>query len=146
MSDRSMQTNVQAYHEVVVKALIEAKQKEVKAEKKLIQAGICFIFVLIIGCGYLFYQLTVHGVGSSFLSFLLSDIYILSWLAALFITYKLFEAKSKKFEKAENDFDELKEDIIDRSSDIWHTAQLEEIRMHQYHDLKTKHDINLYHK
>lgn len=52
----------------------------------------------------------------------------------------------KKFEKAEKDFEELKEDVIDRSSDIWNSEVLEVKRIAQYHELKNKYDINLYHK
>lgn len=133
------------YHEVIIEALIEAKQKEEKAEKAMMKWGLFFLVVLIGGIIYIALKLMSVEV-SSYLSLLLSDMVIVIWIAALFFCFYYFDQKSKKFEKAEKDFEELKEDVIDRSSDIWNSEALEVKRIAQYHELKNKYDINLYHK
>ncbi|MDQ0257673.1 hypothetical protein J2S74_005135 [Evansella vedderi] len=137
---------IKEYHEVIIEALIEAKQKEEKAEKTMMKWGLLFLGILAAGIIYIVLKLMSGESVSSYLSLLLSDIIIVVWLAVLFFCFYYFDVKSKKYEKAEKDFEELKEDVIDRASDIWNSNQLEVKRISQYHELKNKYDINLYHK
>ncbi|MDG5787637.1 DUF2663 family protein [Evansella sp. AB-P1] len=144
--EENQSTDYKEYHEVVIEALIKAKEKEEKAEKALFRTGLFFLVILLCGVAYIFLKLSSGDSVSSYLRLLISDGIILTWLVALFISFYFFEGRSKKYEKAEKDFEELKEDIIDRSSDIWNSNQLEVKRIAQYHELKNKYDINLYHK
>ncbi|ADU30097.1 YpbF family protein [Evansella cellulosilytica] len=137
---------VKEYHEVIIKALIEAKEKEEIAEKKMMKYGSLFLTVLLAGFIYIVIKLTTGEAISSYLSFILADPIILLWIVAVFVAFYFFDARSKKYEKAEKDFDALKEDVIDRSSDIWSSNDLEMKRIAQYHELKNKYNINLYHK
>ncbi|MFA9556114.1 DUF2663 family protein [Evansella sp. AB-rgal1] len=139
--------DMKEHHEVVIEALIKAKVKVETAEKALMKTGLTFLSILILGIAYIVLRITSgEGVSGSYLTMLISDWIILAWIAMLFISFYFFEGKSKKFEKTEKDFDELKNDIIDRSSEIWNSNQLEVKRIAQFHELKNKYDINLYHK
>ncbi|MBU9723989.1 MULTISPECIES: DUF2663 family protein [Bacillaceae] len=144
--ENKYQKNVKSYDTIVLDALIEAKMKEVKAEKDVTKWGYFFLSVLLAGVVYLVVKLSTGVAVGSYLTFLLSDIFLLIWLGLLFIGFHFFTMKSKYFEKKEKDFDELKEDIIDRASDIWNSPELERKKLLQYQELKEKYDINLYHK
>lgn len=134
------------FHEVIIQALIDAKNKETKAEKNMIRSGLFFLSLLLAGIIYIAILLQTTGQPSSYLSLIMSNNYILFWIAALFVVFFYFDSKTKSFEKAEKDYEELIEDIIDRSADIWDSEQLQAKKANQFRELKEKYDINLYHK
>ncbi|MCD8511487.1 MAG: YpbF family protein [Bacillus sp. (in: Bacteria)] len=80
---QSNESGIREYHEVIIEALIEAKQKEEKAEKTMMKWGLLFLAVLIGGIIYIAIKLMSIEV-SSYLSLLLSDMIIVFWIAALF--------------------------------------------------------------
>lgn len=138
--------DIDDYFDVIEKALIKAKTKEVKAEKQMIYSGIFVLALLFLGVMYIVFMLRSTGNSNSYLTLIISDNIILLWIAALFVTFFYFDSKTKNFEKAEKDYEELVEDIIDRSSDIWNTEELQRKKSVQFRKLKEKYDINLYHK
>ena len=131
------------YYEVLKNALIKAKKKETAAEKKMIRSGLFILTLLLSGVIYAVYLMRTAEYSSSYLSFILSDTLFMIWIASLFLSYYYFHEKTRKFEKAEKDYDELVEDIIDRSADIWSSHEL---KVAFFEELKRIHDINLYYK
>jgi hypothetical protein len=138
--------NNKEYHLFIIDALIQAKKKEKKAEKQMYRAAIIFFIVLTLGAIYIFLRLSQAGPGSSYLTFLLDDGLLLIWIAALFLCFYNFNNKARYFDKKEKDFEELKEDVIDRADDIWHSPSGSRNRLREYHELNDKYDINLFHK
>ncbi|MGJ9384857.1 hypothetical protein CR203_09730 [Salipaludibacillus neizhouensis] len=123
----------------LVNAIIKAKEKETKAQKKLVRAGVYLLGILGLSVVYLY----VRWMDTYYVSQLIADPIILVFILAIGLMFVNLNNKKFSFEKAESDFDRLKEDLIDRSYDIWSTK---EKQTEVYKRLKEEHDINLFHK
>jgi DMSO/TMAO reductase YedYZ heme-binding membrane subunit len=127
--------------------LMKKKDKENKMQKALNFIGIITIVIIVVFTTYFYYKLRVNGgLGSSVLTFIVSDIVILGFLAVLsFLLYSMSYFK-RKFDKAEKDVDKIREDIMDRSTEFWKTKEELQERYKVFAYLKDKEDINLFHK
>ncbi|WP_280768265.1 DUF2663 family protein [Salipaludibacillus daqingensis] len=137
---------VESIDSYLVKAIVKAKMKEKKAEKKLFKAG---LFVLGSVAGFLLYLSTQWEMlmnSPSMLTTIASDPIVLVFMSVIGISFVHLQNKKFKFEKAEKDYDELKEDMIERASDIWSTPEQWMERSRIFEELKQTYDINLYHK
>lgn len=137
---------VESIENYLVKAIIKAKLKETKTEKRLFRAG---LYVLGSVAGFLFYLSTQWDSlinSSSMLTTIASDPIVLIFMSLLGISYVYLQNIKFKFEKAEKDYDKLKEDMVDRAHDIWSTPEEWKERSRVFDELKRTYDINLYHK
>ncbi|UTR14603.1 YpbF family protein [Salipaludibacillus sp. LMS25] len=138
------QESMDAY---MIRAIIKAKNKEKAAEKKLIRVGFLVIFSLISLTVYVFKNwMHWFQVEGSIFQTIITDPYILFLTILFIITFAWLQQVTLKFEKAEKDYDQLKEDMIDRAADIWSSPDDWKKRPDIFRELKEKHDINLYHK
>lgn len=130
-----------------LKLLMKKKDKEIKMNEKLNFFGLASIGTILIMAVYVYWK-TEGGtyIGESSLSFILSDPILLLIIAVLFfLLFTIFFYK-RKFDKAENDVDKIREDLIDRQSEFWNTTELVAKRYQLLKFLKDKKDINLFHK
>lgn len=137
---------VESVETYLINAIIKAKLKETKAEKKLFWAG---LYVLGSAAGFLLYLSTQWELlinSSSMLTTIASDPIVLIFMSLLGFFSVYMQNVKFKFEKAEKDYDQLKEDMIERASEIWSSEEEWNERSHIFDDLKRNYDINLYHK
>ncbi|WP_179298773.1 DUF2663 family protein [Evansella halocellulosilytica] len=134
-----------AYHTVVEQALIKAKVKEQKAEKNLMNAGYMFFVLLFIVIAYGIYSFIYTKQVEAYITHILSDQLLIFLLFLLAISFFYMKVKKDKLDKAEKDYEELLEDIIDRAPEIWPSSYKSK-HINRLHELKDKHDINLFHK
>jgi hypothetical protein len=139
--------NLPDFTEHTVKSLIKKKDKETKIGKRLNFSGFSCIGIILFMAVYV-YLITegTSNIGRSALSFILSDPILLLIIAALFCTFFYINYYKHKFDKAENDVDKIREDIIDRSTEFWNTPDLMKKRYQLFKFLKDKKDIDLFHK
>ncbi|WP_416149680.1 DUF2663 family protein [Salipaludibacillus sp. HK11] len=138
--------NIDSVETYLINAIIKAKSKESKVGKRLWRAG---LYVLASVAGFMFYLSTQWGTlteGPTLLAGVASDPVVLVFMTLLGISYVNLQNIKFKFEKAEKDYDQLKEDMIDRASEIWSTPEKWKERARIFNELKTKYDINIYHK
>ncbi|MBB5172928.1 DUF2663 family protein [Texcoconibacillus texcoconensis] len=131
---------------IVVDELLKCKQKEKEAEKKVYRAGYCFFFVLAISLIYVTFLLLQTGTPNSYLTLILGDQWLLLLLLMMSLSFYQVTMRKSKLDKAEKDFDELREDIIDRLSDIWDTEENWKEKHKLFQELKNDYDINLFYK
>lgn len=129
-----------------IRSLLKKKEKEAKMEKILIRYGIITIAVIVAFAVYIYMKLKTVGIGNSALTFLMGDLIILIFIAALISLFFIVNYYKRKFEKAEKDVDKIREDMIDRTSDIWNTEALLNCRYPIFKLLKDVKDIDLFHK
>ncbi|UCZ54739.1 YpbF family protein [Bacillus shivajii] len=145
MRGSSDSRSIVQYHEVVEQALIEAKQKEQKAEDRLTKAGYVFFSLLFAVILYGAYSIIYTKNVQAYLTHVLSDQILLFLILILSVSFYYMKTKKDKLDKAEKDYEELLEETIDRLSDIWPTSEKEEVLV-RFHEMKDKHDVNLFHK
>nr|WP_246421507.1 DUF2663 family protein [Texcoconibacillus texcoconensis] len=126
--------------------MLKCKQKEKEAEKKVYRAGYCFFFVLAISLIYVTFLLLQTGTPNSYLTLILGDQWLLLLLLMMSLSFYQVTMRKSKLDKAEKDFDELREDIIDRLSDIWDTEENWKEKHKLFQELKNDYDINLFYK
>ncbi|MCT8138852.1 DUF2663 family protein [Anaerobacillus sp. CMMVII] len=141
------QINITDLSKATLLSLMKKKEKENKMQTTLNFIGGFTIFVILIFAGYFYYKMKVTGgLGSSALTFIVSDIIIVTLLGILaFLIYSMFHFK-RKFDKAEKDVDKIREDIMDRSYEFWRTQEELQERYKVFKYLKDSQDINLFHK
>lgn len=141
------QINISELSKKTLLSLMKKKEKENKMQKRLNWVGGVTIMVIVTLATYFYFKMKMNGgVGSSALTFILSDTLILTFMAILsMLIYSMFQFK-RKFDKAEKDVDKIREDIMDRSYEFWRTKEELEERYKVFEYLKDKEDINLYHK
>ncbi|SER45524.1 DUF2663 family protein [Salipaludibacillus aurantiacus] len=133
--------------EYLIEAVIKAKEKETVSEKRVIRAGTAVLLCTGFLVMYVIYQWSrMTQMESAFLLNLIADPIVLMFMLIIGLTYAILQNEKYKYEKAEKDYDLLKEDIIDRASEIWSSPESWEERAELFSDLKQKHNINLYHK
>lgn len=128
---------------VLIEEIIERKLEEVKAEKLLNRWSYTTIICLIIGGIYfvLNFSYSFH-----FLHALINDIFMLIIAAIFGICLIQVKLAKKKLDKAEEEYDSLRYEMIERCEEIWNTEELWRERDFVYEQLKKKYDVNLYHK
>lgn len=141
------QMNISDMAKTTLLLLMKKKEKENKMQKILNSIGAINIFVILVFAMYFYFKMkTSGGIGSSALTFILSDIFILVLIAVLsLLIYSMFYFK-RKFDKAEKDVDKIREDIMERSYEYWRTTDELQERYKVFKYLKDKADINLFHK
>ncbi|MDT8860050.1 YpbF family protein [Alkalihalobacillus sp. MEB130] len=145
--------NVHKYYgpeivKIMLEELVSRKEKFEKMEKAKMRWS---FFAM--GCAALFLLFGSRAITSQQVSLntnILSAVighpavFLLMILLSIgFIQLRYFVKKAKK---AEKEFDELREEMIDRSSELWEKDSDWKAREALYSYIKKEHDINLYHK
>ncbi|HEX7065868.1 MAG TPA: DUF2663 family protein [Bacillales bacterium] len=137
--------------EVTTKLLIELvdRKEEAKRCKTSVMKVTLFLIVLVIVL--LFYIFVVkQGALSHFSSgmfpSILSDPFV--WLLVIGLIVGFFRLKqvTRKYEEADDDYEALRCELIDRSEELWPKLAYWDIRHHLFEHLETEYEINLYFK
>ncbi|WP_026689450.1 DUF2663 family protein [Alteribacter aurantiacus] len=131
---------------LIVNALVKAKQKEKVAEKKVVRAGLICLCMIILTVLYVTLAVFFTHHSSQYWSVMIHDPILLILIGVLVYTFAYLKKKKSAQEKADKDFKKLREDIIDRSMDVWQTQGVTNDRNVYYDYLLKNHNINLYHK
>jgi hypothetical protein len=133
---------------VMLEELVNRKNKLEKMEKAKMQwslfAMACTAIFLLLGYNALSSQQV--GMNTNILTALFGQPIILFLLLLLSVGFVQLNFFVKKTTKAEKEFDELREEIISRSTELWESDVSWESREAVYSFMKKEHDINLYHK
>ncbi|GAE35892.1 DUF2663 family protein [Halalkalibacter akibai] len=131
---------------IMLEELVARKNKVEKMEKAKMRWS---LFAM--GCAAIFFLFGYKafgnvGMSNNILNVLLGSPLILVLLLLLSIGFIQLNFFVKKTTKAEKEFDELREELISRSTELWETDDTWESREAVYSFMKREHDINLYHK
>lgn len=129
---------------VLLQDLVERKNSEKQNKAKSQTYGYFLAFILLAMGGLVWYELD-HST-----SFFISELSMRSLPIMLIIsgviTYFQLRKYSKKSKKAEDEFESLRLEIIDRSDELFKDQQQWESRHDVFDYLKETYDINLYYK
>ncbi|MCK0472155.1 DUF2663 family protein [Halalkalibacter sp. APA_J-10(15)] len=133
---------------VMLEELIERKIKLKKFEKYNRYSGyltLIFISILLIVCYIEFTQRLISSYQSLLTSIINNSLFLfvllLTGLSFIYVQYL-----NKKVTKAEKEYEELREELMNRSSELWEEDTQWLARENVYHYMKAEHDINLYYK
>ncbi|MFC0472933.1 DUF2663 family protein [Halalkalibacter kiskunsagensis] len=145
--------NVEAHYgpeivKVMLDELVTRKNKLEKMERAKLRWSLYAMF-----CAAVFLLFGSKVLSSQQLSFntnildtIIGHPLILALMLLLSIGFIQLRFFVKKAKKAEKEFEELREEFIDRSSELWPNDTDWESREALYSYVKKEHDINLYHK
>ncbi|WP_332693448.1 DUF2663 family protein [Halalkalibacter lacteus] len=145
--------NVEAHYgpeivKVMLEELVTRKNKLEKMEKAKLRWALfvmlCVAIFLLFGSRVLTSQQL--SFNTNILAAIIGHPLILALMLLLSIGFFQLHFFVKKVKKAEKEFDELREEFIDRSSELWPNDTDWESREALYSFVKKEHDINLYHK
>ncbi|WP_226657361.1 DUF2663 family protein [Guptibacillus hwajinpoensis] len=129
---------------VLLQELVERKNSEKQYKAKSQTYGYLLAFILVTMGGLVWYEL------ENSTSFFISELSIRSLPIMLVIssviTYFQLRKFSKKSKKAEDEFESLRLEIIDRSDELFKDQHQWESRHDVFNYLKEAYDINLYYK
>ncbi|HEU5138951.1 MAG TPA: DUF2663 family protein [Bacillales bacterium] len=137
--------------EITIKLLSELVDR--KEEAKRCKTGVMKVtlFLIVLFAVLLFYTFVVkQGVlshlSSGMFPSILSDPFI--WLLVIGMVIGFFRLKqvTRKYEEAEDDYEALRCELIDRSEELWPKLDYWKNRHHLFKHLEMEHEINLYHK
>ncbi|QQK75984.1 DUF2663 family protein [Salicibibacter cibarius] len=130
--------------ERLIRELIERKQEEKKRERLVTVAGwiTTAMFALLL---VLLFSMVESNVGASIMQFFLSAYgFVLVAICAGASAFLIIE--KKKSDKAEEEYTELRNEVVERYEEIWNTEQLREYSYALFEWLEREHDVNLYHR
>ncbi|WP_270179091.1 DUF2663 family protein [Alkalihalobacillus sp. CinArs1] len=131
---------------VLLSELVDRKREERQYKAKSEFYSYALMILLVVSGGFLVYQLQVS---SSILweAFSLSKapFIVLMFLLNGFVYYQL-KRVTKKLNKAEDELDSLRLEVIDRSEELWKSEAQWEKRHDVFSYMKEEYDINLFYK
>lgn len=132
----------------VLHELVKRKKEEKRWKRAVGRTGMLLI-ALFAGL-FLYFILEKQSIMDrfSFTAFLsvFSDPYLCLFGMGLFLGFVRLQYVSKKYEDADDDFEELRCEIIDRGEELWSEPEEWRNRYHIFSLLEKEHDINLFHK
>lgn len=132
----------------VVNELIERKREEARCKSVVVKTG---LFLVMMFAVFLFYILTSKQELLSQFSFdafriAFSDPFVWLLLLGLIIGFFRFQHVTKEYEEADDDYEELRTELIERSEELWSEPVEWKNRHRVFAFLEEEYDINLYHK
>ncbi|MBM7645325.1 formate-dependent nitrite reductase membrane component NrfD [Scopulibacillus daqui] len=126
--------------------LIERKEEEAKFKKRRSMVGLAAIVVYSALIYYLFFYKLESMQAYSDFSSIISDPFL--WLLgiAAFIMTIAWHIARKNYDDADEDYDELRKEIIDRNHELWYEQMDWKGKSEVLEFLDKEKDINLYHK
>ncbi|MGO4888214.1 DUF2663 family protein [Anaerobacillus sp. MEB173] len=134
--------------EVSLKELVKLKEKEEKYEKRKIRWSYTTIAFVVAALLYSFY-VKMYGTGylsGSPIQFFINDFWMKVFAISIAGSFFQVHMMDRKYEKAEKEFEELRTEIIERSSELWSDPEQWNNRHIVYEVFKETYDINLYHR
>lgn len=135
--------------EKVLKELIKRKDEEKRWKSAVSKAGLILIILFAFLMFYFFSAKQGLMDRFSFTAFhaaVFSDPIL--WLFGLGLLFGFFRLQhvSKKYEEADDDFEELRCELIERSEELWSEPEEWRNRHHIFTLLEEEYGINLFHK
>ncbi|MBB6449005.1 SNF family Na+-dependent transporter [Geomicrobium halophilum] len=132
------------FAERIIRELIKRKKEEKKRERLVrisgwITTSACaLILISLLTIGSSNDEITLFQMFTSNVGFIVVAICI---SAAAFLVFE-----KKKLDEAEKEYQELRNEVVDRYEEIWHTEQLRKQSYILYDWLEKEHDVNLFHR
>ena len=131
---------------VLIEQVIHYKRKEEKAKQCVNFWGAFVLVVLAIFLLISWYFNRSLDLTLSNILYSIRNVFSLAAIVCIvFGIGKLMFAK-KDYEKAEDEFEQLREEIIDRQEQLWDTAERWENRSELFTEIDKQYGINLFHK
>ncbi|ARK30270.1 DUF2663 family protein [Halalkalibacter krulwichiae] len=145
--------NISSYYgpeavKFMLEELVSRKNKLEKMEHAKLWWSMFALFCAAVFFLFGYRVVNTHGTdySANFLSALLGHPVLLILMLLLSISFIQLNHFVKKANKAEKEFDELREEFIARSTELWEMDATWEARDKVFSFMKQEHDINLYHK
>ncbi|MFC7391533.1 DUF2663 family protein [Scopulibacillus cellulosilyticus] len=132
------------YH-ILVK-LIERKEKEAKYKKRLSIFGLASMIVYGALIYYLFFYKLETTQNFYEFTYVLGDPFLWFLGGAAFIMTIAWNSARKNYDDADEDYDELRKEVIDRNYELWYEQIDWKGKSEVLEFLDKEKDINLYHK
>ncbi|MBD7964673.1 DUF2663 family protein [Fictibacillus norfolkensis] len=132
---------------IVLAQLVDKKAEKDKWKKAINQWGISMIFVVLATFVYLYYyKLPTASRFSNPLTLLFSDEMV--WICTGFTIFASFYMiwMKKKYKKADDDFEAIRKDFIDRNEEWWSDEEQWNQRHVVFEFMKQEYNINILHK
>ncbi|WP_171016932.1 DUF2663 family protein [Pseudalkalibacillus caeni] len=142
------QSNLSEVTIVMLEKLVERKQEEQKYKKSTRSYGLILLAYLFSAALY-YYFVLLQGDGLLNIDYwmgLMGKVIFWPLLAILIAVLVLMHTAQRKLKKAEDDYESLRAEIIDRCEELWQGEDLWERRGTVFDFLQQNYDINLYHK
>ncbi|WP_078553227.1 DUF2663 family protein [Bacillus alkalicellulosilyticus] len=143
--DKEYQRYVSSIGIVLLDTLVERKNKEKKIETLLTNWSLTTLGCLLLGCIYGYYTFSSQNVQNK-LDGMASNILLFVFIGILAVCLSQIKLVKKKLEKAEDEFDALRFEVIERSEELWDTKERWKNREKVYELMKNEYDVNLFHK
>ncbi|UOE92388.1 DUF2663 family protein [Alkalihalobacillus sp. LMS39] len=138
---------VSSVGKVLLDTLIERKEEEEKTEKLLKRWAVTTIICLLIGLIYCYLLFTeARFIQLSQLQVVSSNVTIFMLVGLFMFCLLQVKYRKKKFDKAEEEYETLRHEIIERAEELWDTTERWEHRYDVFDELKSTYDVNLFHK
>jgi Protein of unknown function (DUF2663) len=132
---------------IVLGQLVEKKAEKDRWKKAINQWGLSMIFVVIATIVYLyFYKLPFAKPYENPLTLLFLDEMV--WICTVFLIFSSFHMiwMKKKYKKADDDFEAIRTDFIDRNEEWWGDEEQWHQRHMVFEFMKKEYNINIFHK
>jgi Protein of unknown function (DUF2663) len=132
---------------IVLAQLVEKKTEKDRWKKAINQWGLSMIFVVLATLVYLyFFILPDASTFENPLTLMFSDEMV--WICTGFIIFSSFNMiwMKKKYKKADEDFEAIRSDFIDRNEEWWSDEEQWEQRHIVFEFMKKEYNINIFHK
>ncbi|WP_100407173.1 DUF2663 family protein [Bacillus solitudinis] len=134
--------------EVMLEELVVRKEKLAKFEraKMIWSLAVMFCLAVFLFFGYDTLSKSEYAFGTNLLSSLLANAHLLLLVLILSVGLTQVRHFEKKSKKAEKEFEGLREELMERSSELWNEDYEWRDRQDVYDYMKKEFDINLFYK
>jgi hypothetical protein len=132
---------------IVLGQLVEKKAEKDRWKKAINQWGLSMIFVVIATFVYLyFYKISTAATYDNPLLLLFGDEMV--WICMAYLILSSFHMiwMKKKYKKADDDFEAIRSDFIDRNEEWWSDEEQWNMRHVVFEFMKKEYNINIFHK
>ncbi|WNB93692.1 DUF2663 family protein [Bacillus sp. NEB1478] len=132
---------------IVLGQLVEKKAEKERWKKALNQWGASMIFVVIATFVYLYYfRVRTASSYVNPVTLLFGDEMV--WICTIFLIYSGFQMiwMKKKYKKADDDYEAIRTDFIDRNEEWWSDEKQWDKRHIVFEFMKKQYNINIFHK
>jgi cobalamin biosynthesis protein CobD/CbiB len=139
--------HVNSLTSVVLAQLVEKKAEKDKWKKALNQWGLSMLFVVVATFVYLYYfKVRTASYMANPLTLLFDDEMV--WVCIVYLILSSFQMiwMKKKYKKADDDYEAIRKDFIDRNEEWWSDEEQWEMRHVVFEFMKKEYNINIYHK
>ena len=134
--------------QVIINDLKKLKKKHQKKEAELTfyKGALILIAALFLAYVFIFTVLPYRFYYSSMISVLINDVYHYIFVGMLVTIHYRLKFLDKKADKAEQEFNALRREVIQRTEELWPEGEKRNNRHRFLKEMLEKHNINLYYE